>query len=154
MTERVINNQGIKILLERMDSNPDEFVQGAPDLPLPPKWRNIIVDIAERVGTMGINVKETHRIPDYTPLPFLSDDEVLAVYEKLNSIRGNLFTKQIMSTLLNEDKLKDWGSELSSPTGITQAQLLANTKKAVHDHARLLALKEYAKQKAQTKGLI
>lgn len=144
MTERVINNQGVKILLERMDSNPDEFVQGAPDLPIPIKWRKIIVEIAERVGTMGIGVTETNRVPDYTPLPFLSDDEVLAVYEKLNSIRGDLFTKQIMSTLLNEDRVQDWGSELSSPYAE-----LANTKKAVHDHARLLALKEYAKLQDQ-----
>lgn len=154
MTERVINNQGIKILLERMDSNPDEFVQGAPDLPLPPKWRNIIAEIIDRVKTMGIEttIVPSYTIPKYTPLPFLSDDEVLAVYEKLNLIRGDLFTKQIMSTLLQEND--DWGSELSSPQRTQGASghsqpLYLKTRETVYDQLQ----KEYKKYAANNTGL-
>jgi hypothetical protein len=41
-------NKGVQILLERMSSNPDEFV---PDIhgKYPPKWRDIIISVYMRV---------------------------------------------------------------------------------------------------------
>jgi hypothetical protein len=35
-------------------------------------------------------------------LPFLNDKEIKALYEKMQSLQGDLFTKQVMNTLLSE----------------------------------------------------
>ncbi len=155
MTNRVINNQGVKILLERMDSNPDEFVEEAPYADIPAKWAVIIADILDRVKLMGIGVNGITRapnysIPNYTPLPFLSDDEVLEVYEKLNSIRGDLFTKQIMATLL-QDNAEDRREELSR--GVTLSQIQATSAKLKQEAWQNAELKEQIKRYAQAQGL-
>jgi hypothetical protein len=35
-------------------------------------------------------------------LPFLTDKEIKALHEKMQSLQGDLFTKQVMNTLLSE----------------------------------------------------
>jgi hypothetical protein len=85
-------NKGVQILLERMNSNPDEFV---PDMygKYPPKWRDIILSVEMR----------TKGGKDYQDqLPFLNDKEIKALWEKLRSLHGELFTKQVMNTLLQD----------------------------------------------------
>ena len=85
-------NKGVQILLERMSSNPDEFV---PDVygKYPPKWRTIIMSVQMRAEG-GKDYKDQ--------LPFLNDKEIKALYEKMQSLQGDLFTKQVMNTLLSE----------------------------------------------------
>ena len=85
-------NKGVQILLERMGSNPDEFV---PDVygKYPNKWRNIIMSVQMRAEG-GKDYKDQ--------LPFLNDKEIKALYEKMQSLQGDLFTKQVMNTLLSE----------------------------------------------------
>jgi hypothetical protein len=85
-------NKGVQILLERMSSNPDEFT---PDLRngYPPKWRNIILSVEMR----------TKGGKDYQDqLPFLSDKEIKALWQKMQDLQGELFTKQVMNTLLKD----------------------------------------------------
>jgi hypothetical protein len=85
-------NKGVQILLERMSSNPDEFI---PDLRngYPPKWRDIL---------MGVQMRAS-RDKDYADqLPFLNDREIKALWEKMQSLQGDLFTKRVMNTLLRE----------------------------------------------------
>ena len=85
-------NKGVQILLERMSSNPDEFT---PDLRngYPPKWRNIILSVEMR----------TKGGKDYQDqLPFLSDKEIKALWLKMQELQGELFTKQVMNTLLKD----------------------------------------------------
>jgi hypothetical protein len=85
-------NKGVQILLERMSSNPDEFT---PDLRngYPPKWRNIILSVEMR----------TKGGKDYQDqLPFLSDKEIKALWQKMQELQGELFTKQVMNTLLRD----------------------------------------------------
>jgi hypothetical protein len=85
-------NKGVQILLERMSSNPDEFT---PDLRngYPPKWRNIILSVEMR----------TKGGKDYQDqLPFLSDKEIKALWQKMQDLQGELFTKQVMNTLLRD----------------------------------------------------
>ena len=105
-------NKGVQILLERMRSNPEEFV---PDIQgkYSPKWRKIILSVEMRV-----NGGEDYR----DQLPFLNDEEIKALWHKMQELQGELFTKQIMNTLLMDaeelsssfgepnDASKNWGT--------------------------------------------
>lgn len=93
-------NQGVEILLARMDSNPDEFMAGR-------KWNWVVTDLQSRVHPTPEMKKE-----GYLPLRFLSDDEVRTLWEKLESLRADQFTKAVMRTLLEEDDtlVKDYES--------------------------------------------
>ena len=85
-------NKGVQILLERMSSNPDEFV---PDIRngYPPKWRNILLSVEMRMKGGK----------DYADqLPFLNDKEIKALWLKMQELQGELFTKQVMNTLLRD----------------------------------------------------
>ena len=88
-------NKGVQILLERMDSNPDEFV---PDLlgGYPAKWRNTLMAVQMRT-TGGKEYKDQ--------LAFLSDTEVAALWTKMQSVLGNRFTQDVMRTLLHDKEL-------------------------------------------------
>jgi hypothetical protein len=85
-------NKGVQILLERMSSNPDEFV---PDIQgkYPPKWRKIILSVEMRVKG-GKDYEDQ--------LPFLTDKEIKALWQKMQQLQGELFTKQVMNTLLQD----------------------------------------------------
>lgn len=85
-------NQGVEILLARMDSNPDEFMEGR-------KWNWVVTDLQNRVHPTPEMKKE-----GYLPLRFLSDDEVRTLWEKLESLRADQFTKAVMQTLLDEEE--------------------------------------------------
>ena len=85
-------NKGVQILLERMSSNPDEFV---PDIRngYPPKWRNILLSVEMRMKGGK----------DYADqLPFLNDKEIKALWNGMQQLQGELFTKQVMNTLLRD----------------------------------------------------
>jgi hypothetical protein len=85
-------NKGVQILLERMSSNPDEFV---PDLRngYPPKWRNILLSVEMRTNG-GKDYKDQ--------LSFLNDKEIKALWNGMQQLQGELFTKQVMNTLLRD----------------------------------------------------
>ena len=103
-------NKGVQILLERMQSNPEEFI---PDWRgnYPPKWQRKLDAVARR----AVNIQTKKKDPDYYPeLPFLSDDEVLAVWQAMQNILANRFTEEIMATLLNDAQLQSLDEELSS----------------------------------------
>lgn len=85
-------NKGVQILLERMNSNPDEFIPTLRD-GYPPKWRDILLSIEMRTNG-GKEYKDQ--------LPFLNDKEVKALWEKMQSLQGELFTKRVMDTLLRD----------------------------------------------------
>jgi hypothetical protein len=113
-------NQGVQILLNRMDSHPEEFV---PDLQshYPHKWRALLLKVDSRV--QHANTKHLNKNADlYTPeLSFLSDEEIFALHGKVQSIRGDLFTKEVMATLLADEErnLGELSSSLLQPTGAT-----------------------------------
>lgn len=93
-------NKGVQILLERMDSNPDEFI---PDLMggYPPKWRNTLLAVEMRVNG-GKEYKDQ--------LPFLKDAEVTALWDKMRSILGDRFTQEVMRTLLQDEEPRELSS--------------------------------------------
>ena len=97
-------NQGVERLLARMDSNPDEFV--GTSWPQSNKWGRVVEDLRRRMAP----TKEDKEFGQ--PLRFLSDEEVRMLWEKLESLRADQFTKAVMRTLLEEDDtlVKDYES--------------------------------------------
>jgi uncharacterized small protein (DUF1192 family) len=97
-------NKGVQILLERMSSNPDEFIPTLRD-GYPAKWRDILLSVEMRTNG-GKEYKDQ--------LSFLSDKEIKALWEKMQSLQGDLFTKRVMDTLLRGTEDGRWGqTELS-----------------------------------------
>jgi hypothetical protein len=87
-------NKGVQILLERMSSNPDEFIPNVAGQ-YPAKWRDIVMSIQMRVQG-GKDYKDQ--------LPFLNDKEIKALWQKIQGLQGELFTKQVMNTLLTDSR--------------------------------------------------
>ena len=85
-------NKGVQILLERMRSNPDEFVPTVRGN-YPDKWSKIIMAIGMRTNG-GKDYKDQ--------LPFLSDDEIKALWDGMQQLQGDLFTKKVMNILLQD----------------------------------------------------
>ena len=115
-------NQGVQILLERMSSNPDEFV---PDIfgAYPRKWRDMINDIEYRVRSKGLQPK-ADEMP-VVPLPFLNDEEIDALWNKMQQLQGDLFTKKVMNTLLTDTRELS-SSFLGNPLSASDLDALSN----------------------------
>lgn len=95
-------NKGVDILLQRMESNPDEFASDHLYGGYPKKWASILEKVQMRVASLQDPARaEMHY---KYQLPFLSDDDILAVWAKLNDIHGDQFTKQVMGILLAEEE--------------------------------------------------
>lgn len=93
-------NKGIQILLERMESTPDEFLPEMAYGSAPEKWSDVMQAVYARVhGRQGSH--------PYYDLSFLSDEEIKAVFNKLQSIRADQFTKEIMARLLTDDSSQE-----------------------------------------------
>lgn len=81
-------NQGVEILLSRMDSNPEEFV----GVKYGSKWQWVMEGVYSRVMDKPS-----------IQLPYLSDEEIQTLWDKLQVLKRDGFTKQVMTTLLKED---------------------------------------------------
>lgn len=89
-------NKGVEILLERMESNPNEF--GYDDPLLARKWRDITEQISQRYQAI-IGSPDTERHWKYA-LDFLEDEEITTLHNKLKALRAEEFTKDVMGRLL------------------------------------------------------
>ena len=109
--QRTEMNKGVQILLERMQSNPEEFT---PDWrgEYPPKWRRKLEAIGRRAT--HINDKKKGDVEYYPELPFLKDEEILEVWQAMQDLLANQFTEEVMATLLHDANESDYPSELSS----------------------------------------
>ena len=99
-----INNQGVQILLNRMESHPEEFsVQPNALARLHEgRWDWLLAQVMRRVEHRHKNT-DNYRVE----LPFLNDREVEALYDKFMSVQGEAFTRRIMSELLKDEKDND-----------------------------------------------
>jgi hypothetical protein len=98
-------NRGVRILLARMESHPEEFDYYTDRKKLVmSRWDWAIQAICRRV-------ENQHKANSAYVLdvPFLTDEEVNSLHEKFMSIQGDAFTKKIMSELLEEDSLPKQG---------------------------------------------
>lgn len=136
-------NKGLEILLARMDSNPEEFV---PDVigNYPSKWGNILRQIEQRIRSKNFKVKEGEYLAN--ELPYLKLEELETVWEKLQSLQGELFTKRVMNILL-----QDANEELSSFSSDRYAKgsKIKLTLSEIEAAKRMgISLSEFAKTKA------
>lgn len=104
-------NQGVEILLKRMDSHPEEFGVELDHRKAwahnASKWTGVVNEIVSRMGHIdptNIVGQPTAALP---PLPYLTDDEVKLLYAKLMLIQGDSFTKQVMEILLADEQNKE-----------------------------------------------
>ena len=86
-----VMNQGVQILLDRMDTNPEEFEDYSG------KWGDIIGAVHARKSIPEAHSKDA-------PLPFLTDPEVNALYEKLEDVRRENFTSDVLRRLADTPK--------------------------------------------------
>lgn len=108
-------NKGVRLLMQRMDSHPEEF-RDIPDRykRTEEKWDNIMHGIYLRMERMEMD-KQGAKIDGSAPfsrtyipsLPYLSDEEVTAVYKKLVETQGKLFEQEVMKTLLADPDMSD-----------------------------------------------
>jgi len=84
-------NQGVQILLDRMDTNPEEFDDYSG------KWGDIIGAVHARKSIPEGHSKDA-------PLPFLTDHEVNALYDKLEDVRRENFTSDVLRRLADTPK--------------------------------------------------
>lgn len=112
-------NQGVEIVLSRMDSHPEEF-----RCPIGNTWANsantkwgwLTIALENRITQL-----EKYRSDMVTPtttaiLPYLSDEEVLALWDKYNAIQKESFTHRVMQTLLEEPPKQVVGGSLLATT--------------------------------------
>lgn len=89
-------NKGVQILLERMESNPDEFTYDDPLLSR--KWRDITEQVSQRYQII-INNPDVKSHWQYA-LDFLDDEEIITLHNKLKALRADEFTRDVMARLL------------------------------------------------------
>lgn len=95
-----IKNKGVAILMNRMDSHPEEFTERK-NLGSRTRWDWLIEQVSRRVFN-GHKGDSNYRLD----LPFLTDEEVDALHDKYQQLQGQAFTNRIMSELLDEPEAK------------------------------------------------
>lgn len=106
-------NRGVELLLKRMDSHPEEFADMKRDTygdHNPTKWDQILYDVFHRVEEMdrdnGLDRSDgvaLGRSRMGKRLGYLSDEEVLLIFNKLNDVRARLFETRIMNVILSDE---------------------------------------------------
>ena len=156
-----VMNEGVQILLDRMDTNPEEFEDYSG------KWGDIIGAIHARKSIPTGHSKDA-------PLPFLTDPEVNALYDKLEDVRRENFTADVLRRLadapreqIQEDLFDSrsystsniplGGGALTSTTGavgtwgkssVTLAEVQALTEEQKQDILDLIEAQNKRKKKA------
>lgn len=131
-------NKGVQILLERMDSNPDEF--GYDDPMLSRKWRDITEQISQRYQSIVKN-PEVKSHWQYA-LDFLTDEEIVALHDKLKALRADEFTRDVMGRLLSEADDQSYDSSDQRKTAnvdAARAQMEIELLKAQAQHNNSIA---------------
>lgn len=82
-------NTGVQIILDRMDTNPEEFMPEVTGK-YSEKWRNIVLAVEMRVKG-GKDYEDQ--------LSFLNDREVKAMYDRLEDVRRENFTADVLRRL-------------------------------------------------------
>jgi hypothetical protein len=130
-------NKGVQILLERMESNPDEFYVNSKTAV---KWRDIVEQIYQRVDA---HFKNPNAKPHWEhQLHFLSMAEIIELRDKMQQIRAEEFTQDVMARLLAD---ADDGNYHAS------AQYQSNTPKTISvPNSQIDIMRGYLEQQSKT----
>ena len=116
-------NKGVEMIIARMESTPEEFI-AQEEYSIPPsKWHNILMQVKERMYAInGDDAAEPHY---KYQLAFLSNEEILAIWAKYQSLLADQFTRRVMGNLLaepaREDEVVDRGTSRYSQGFTTMA---------------------------------
>lgn len=141
-----VMNQGVQILLDRMDTNPEEFDDYTG------KWGDIIGAVHARKS-----IPETHSKD--APLPFLTDPEVNALYDKLEDVRRENFTADVLRRLA-DDSVKQqelWDKPIYSTSNIPHIGTPATIREKLTERQKeeiLNALDSYNKIEKKNRKLV
>ena len=91
-------NEGVQLLLKRMESNPQEFMRD--DMGVRMKWGWIVSALVRDED----GVKEA--------LPYLNDEEIAALKTKYTQVQRELFTARVLNNLAGSDEAKQEYVEL------------------------------------------
>lgn len=130
-----IKNKGVLILLNRMDSHPEEFTERR-NLGARSRWDWIIEQVSRRVLN-GHKGDSKNRLD----LPFLTDEEVDALHDKYQQLQGQAFTNRVMSELLDEPE----NTLTEKQMGLFANQAIANVY-SQQAHANQLGATQAASQ--------
>lgn len=109
-------NRGVELLLQRMDSHPEEFEDRFdPYRETEGKWDSTIRQILHRAeiidrdrGLTDSHEKLAAITARHTkPLGYLSDEEILTLLAKLNEVQAAMFERKVMRTLLTDEKRQE-----------------------------------------------
>jgi len=129
-----VMNQGVQILLDRMDTNPEEFDDYAG------KWGDVI-------GAVHIRKEKNEKT-----LPFLTDPEVNALYDKLEDVRRENFTADVLRRLADtpkeqtQDDLFDSAKYTLATNSLTTTGTTGSWGTSAISHAQTLLLGEKQKE--------
>lgn len=90
-----VRNDGVKILLSRMDSHPQEFIAGG-------RWAWVTDLVGQTVNRLDSKPR---------PLPFLSDYEVHMLHNKYIELQGDWFTRRVMDELFRTKESYDFNKK-------------------------------------------
>jgi hypothetical protein len=99
-------NQGLAILMERIDTNPEEFV-GDGEIRIPKRWATLIAIALDqsRSGT------------------FITPEERAALVAKLAVVRGEHFHKEVLRKLMEDQTGDDSSDHMLYSNGVAKAML-------------------------------
>jgi len=102
-------NNGLKIILERMDTNPKEFIEKH-------KWRHLVE----------------------SEWPMFTEEEQKAYTSKLREILGDVFSEQVLKVLMEEEKetMRYKASDRYAISG-TEAALSRKLNISLEDYAKI-----------------
>jgi hypothetical protein len=116
-------NEGVRILLERMETHPQEFNNG-----ILHKWSDVVGDVMQRARG------------EANPVPFLDDAEVQAIYDKLRDLERHEFTAKVLRKLADTpEELEHEQLDLPYIPAIPRGGTVTVTK-AEMDHIRALGV--------------
>jgi len=111
--------KGVQILLERMESNPEEFYTDQT------KWLALLGMVINRAKQLA-----GERPPATNPLVSgccLPDEEVIVLHKRMQQIQTEEFTHRVMERLLQDDEKYLTTTTSLTAAQIQQQQLAANT---------------------------
>jgi hypothetical protein len=95
-------NKGVQIILERMKSNPEEFMLNNSIHTEANKWADVIIGIRQRMTKIAGYPTAQDGLYSMEELSYLTDEEVIAMDTALKGVRRDDFTKRVMSKLLDD----------------------------------------------------
>jgi ribosomal protein S17 len=133
-------NKGVQIILERIKSNPEEFMLNNSIHTETNKWADVIIGIRQRMTKMAGYPTTQNGLYSMEELSYLTDEEVIAMDIALKGVRRDDFTKRVMGKLLDD---AEEGTIISSVT----------PKNIYASHEQVKAMRAYMKAEADKEQL-